>query len=169
MEGFLFYLLAGAAALAAMLVIAVPNSLYSALLLVVTFGCLAGIYLTLGAEFIAAMQVILYAGAIMVLFLFVIMLLHLGREPRAPFRLLGQKVMGTAVAALLFGALSSALAAGVALGPRGPFSPERVKALGNTQAVGRLLLTDFLLPFEATAVLLFVAIVGAVVLARRRL
>ncbi|MFQ5912592.1 MAG: NADH-quinone oxidoreductase subunit J [Nitrospinota bacterium] len=163
----LFYVFAAAAVITAFMVICSRNAVYSALYLIGTLFSLACIFLLLHAEFIAAIQVLVYAGAIMVLFLFVIMLLNVGRERRVPIKLKGQKV-----AALLF---SLGLLAVLFIGTRGvsnpdpigPFSPEKVAEMGNVKSIGWLLFTDYLFPFEVTSVLLFVAIVGAVVLARR--
>ena len=117
------------------------------------------------AEFIAAIQVIVYAGAIMVLFLFVIMLLNIRQpeeSPKIPF--IGQKLAGIMLAGftgliLIYGITRSALTAGQAVAP----------GLGNTESIARSLFTDYLLPFEVTSVLLLVAIVGAVVLAKSKL
>ena len=131
----------------------------SALSLIVVMGALAVLYLLLGAEFVAAIQVIVYAGAIMVLFVFVIMLLNAGAEERTR----GSRV------ALLFGVpavivLATTVAYTVLRTTPGA---ARVGALyGSPTALGRLLFRDFLLPFEVTSVLILIAIMGAVVLAR---
>jgi NADH-quinone oxidoreductase subunit J len=117
------------------------------------------------AEFIAAIQVIVYAGAIMVLFLFVIMLLNIRQpeaEPKLPF--IGQKMGGIILAGftgliLIYGVAKAALTTGKEMAP----------GLGNTESIARSLFTDYLLPFEVTSVLLLVAIVGAVVLAKSKL
>jgi len=162
---FLFFGLAGVALISGVLVVFQTHPLRSALWLIVNFFAVAGIYLLLHAEFIAAIQIIVYAGAIMVLFLFVIMLLNL-RQPEEPSKqpFAAQKVMGVAlsVAAALF--LSYGLAK-VKLAPAAPAQP----GLGNTESIAKLLFTDYLLPFEVTSVLLLVAIVGAVVLSKTRL
>jgi NADH-quinone oxidoreductase subunit J len=138
----------------------------SALSLVVVMGSLAVEYLLLGAEFVAAIQVIVYAGAIMVLFVFVIMLLNAGEEERT---------FGSRVATLI--GIPGMLAAAVmicwelvrndqekvALG----VTPQASQAFGNSTAIARLLFHDFLLPFEVTSILVLIAILGAVVLAAR--
>jgi len=134
----------------------------SALSLVVVMGALAGLYLLLGAEFLAAIQVIVYAGAIMVLFVFVIMLLNAGQEEHTR----GSKI------ALLFGVpaliVISVLTTWLALKSEPSAKLVQVGALyGSAQEIGRLLFNDFLLPFEITSVLILIAIMGAVVLARR--
>jgi|SRR5277367_1646948 len=131
----------------------------SALSLVVVMGALAGEYLLLGAEFVAAVQVIVYAGAIMVLFVFVIMLLNAGEEARS----------GGSRVAWLFGVpgmlLGSILMAWVLLKHSGTGSVEVGALPGSPQDIGWLLFHDFLLPFEVTSILVLIAIMGAVVLA----
>jgi len=133
----------------------------SALSLIVVMGSLAVLYLLLGAEFVAAIQVIVYAGAIMVLFVFVIMLLNAGVEEHTH----GSKV------AMRFGAPGAVLfviAVVAALLRRGPDEMLPIGAMyGSPEAIGHLLFKDFLLPFEVTSVLILIAIMGAVVLARR--
>jgi len=133
----------------------------SALSLVVVMGSLAGEYLLLGAEFVAAIQVIVYAGAIMVLFIFVIMLLNAGEEERTK----GSRVaMLIGVPGMLIG---SVLVAWV-LTERSPTPAVAAGALpGPPKTIGWLLFHDYLLPFEITSVLVLVAIMGAVVLAAR--
>ena len=164
-----FYFLAAVTAAGAAAVVALPSPLYGVLALILTFLGLAGLYLSLHAQFVAVVQVIIYAGAIMMLFLFVVMLINLDREEKRELRLPAQKLLGAAAGVVLFGALLKAfLFASLRTGARGGFPPGRVNELGNTQIIGNLLLTDYLLPFQAMGVLLFVGIVGAVVLARRR-
>ena len=138
----------------------------SALSLVVVMGSLAVEYLLLGAEFVAAIQVIVYAGAIMVLFVFVIMLLNAGEEERTAGSrvswLLG--IPGMIGGAVILGwALLRSQSGSVALGviPRGE------KAFGNAADISQLLFHQFLLPFEVTSILVLIAIMGAVVLAAR--
>jgi len=135
----------------------------SALSLVVVMASLALIYLLLGAEFVAAIQVIVYAGAIMVLFVFVIMLLNAGAEQRTRGSRIalfigvpGVAVLGGTVAWLLIH--SSGQLGSVAISP---------SDFGETHAIARLLFRDFLLPFEVTSVLILIAIMGAVVLGKR--
>src|ERR1039457_5732780 len=142
----------------------------SDLSLIVVMGSLALIYLLLGAEFVAAVQVIVYAGAVMVLFVFVIMLLNAGVEERTEHASRVATVLG--VPGLIIG-LSLAVwvvshLAGldrIAIG--GPTVMNGSDVFGNPQAIGRLLFRDFLLPFEVTSLLILIAIMGAVVLARR--
>ncbi len=161
----IFFILAGVALISGGLVVLQRQPLRSALWLIVNFFAVAGIYLLAHAEFIAAIQIIVYAGAIMVLFLFVIMLLNL-RQPEAEVRFMhiGQKVGGIILAGftvllLVYGVMQVVLPAG----------KEAIPGMGNTESIARLLFTDYLLPFEVTSVLLLVAIVGAVVLAKTKL
>ncbi len=164
-----FYFLATLTVGGAVAVVALPSPLYSVLSLIVTFLGLAGLYLSLNAQFMAVVQVIVYAGAIMTLFLFVVMLINLGREERQPLRLPVQKLVGTIVGLAIFASLLKVFVSTPLLtGAKGLFPPSRVDAIGNVQVVGKLLLTQYLLPFQAMGVLLFVGIVGAVVLVRRR-
>jgi len=142
--------------------LAQKHPINSALSLVVVMGALAGLYLLLGAEFLAAIQVIVYAGAIMVLFVFVIMLLNAGEEEHTH----GSKI------ALLFGVpgmvVGSVLVAWMLLRSNPSAQQVAVGSLyGPARSIGHLLFKDFLLPFEITSVLILIAIMGAVVLARR--
>jgi len=162
----IFFILAAVALISGVLVVFQRHPLRSALWLIVNFFAVAGIYLLAHAEFIAAVQVIVYAGAIMVLFLFVIMLLNL-RLPeeagKAPH--IGQKILGIALA----GFTALILIYGFSLAKLPPVKEGGLVGLGNTESIARSLFTDYLLPFEVTSVLLLVAIVGAVVLAKTRL
>jgi NADH-quinone oxidoreductase subunit J len=140
------------------------NAIHGALFLVVNLASVAVLYLTLRAEFLALAQVIVYAGAIMVLFVFAIMVLIPGKEetgpdPRRPVRLAALPVSGL---------LALGLLAVVAIaGPRAA-APPAAGADGSVEALGRTLFTDYLFPFELTSVLLLAAMVGVLLLARRR-
>ena len=163
----LFYLFAAIAVLTSLLVIAQRNPIYSVLLLIASFGALSGLYVLLEAPFVAVIQIIVYAGAIMVLFLFVVMLLnapHEDTEQDAARPMLRRRPMR-------FGALL-AVALGVELGwalttnggETGDFAGA---AVSSVAALGRRLFTEYAFAFEVTSVLILVAMVGAVVLARR--
>ena len=161
----LFFILGAVALISGALVVFQKHPLRSALWLIVNFFAVAGVYLLAQAEFIAAIQVIVYAGAIMVLFLFVIMLLNL-RQPEASPAIphIGQKIGGIVLAGftaliLIYAFTRAAL----------PPAREAAPGLGNTESIARSLFTDYLLPFEVTSVLLLVDIVGAVVLAKSKL
>jgi NADH-quinone oxidoreductase subunit J len=139
------------------------NAIHGALFLVVNLGTVAALYLTLRAEFLAAAQVIVYAGAIMVLFVFAIMVLipgkdETGPDPRRPYRLLAIPVGAGLLVEL----------AVIVVSRRGPDAGAPVAVPGGVEAIGRLLFTDYLFPFELTSVLLLAAMVGVLVLARRR-
>jgi NADH-quinone oxidoreductase subunit J len=158
-----FLLLALVAVASALGLVLKRNAIHGALFLVVNLGTVAALYLTLRAEFLAAAQVIIYAGAIMVLFVFAIMVLIPGKEetgpdPRRPYRLLAIPVGAALLVelALILGWRGGRAAAPVAPAP------------GGVEAIGRLLFTDYLFPFELTSVLLLAAMVGVLVLARRR-
>jgi NADH-quinone oxidoreductase subunit J len=137
------------------------NPIHGALFLVVNLASVAALYLSLGAEFLAAAQVIVYAGAIMVLFVFAIMVLIPGKEETGPDPRRRVRLAALPVGAILLVLL--VIVAGRAVVGTGPAG-----APGNVEAVGRLLFTDYLFPFELTSVLLLAAMVGVLLLARRR-
>ena len=162
-----FYVLAGIAVVASLLVIAQRNPVYSVLLLIASFGALSGLYVLLEVYFIAVVQIIIYAGAIMVLFLFVVMLLNAPHEDTEfdertrPLPRSGPMRLGAALAVALLVELGWALSrtGGVSLDfPRVP-AP-------TVAAIGRALFNEYSFPFEVTSVLILVAMVGAIVLAR---
>jgi NADH-quinone oxidoreductase subunit J len=180
-----FYLLGGFAVVSALLCIVQKNPVASALWLVSTMFALAGIYVLLNAEFIAAIQILVYAGAVMVLFLFVIMLLNLGKDA-GDLRGRPARLAALAIAALLLAELyllsrvtpgSLAVQGGIAGGagsplegfPAGLAGRAAPAAQGVVGAIARPLFQEYLIPFEITSVLLLAAAVGAVVLAKRRL
>jgi len=169
LETVLFVILAVFTVVTAVLVIVQRNPVTSAIFLILTFFSLAGIYLLLHAEFIAAVQVIVYAGAIMVLFLFVIMLLNPEKEKRLVARNRLMRGVGILLGVALLLQIGLVFREVLLEGTRGRFPPEKVAALGNTQVVAQLLFTDFLLPFEITSVLLLVSIIGAIILAKREI
>ncbi|MGH7369945.1 MAG: NADH-quinone oxidoreductase subunit J [Candidatus Methylomirabilaceae bacterium] len=170
MEWVIFIPLAAMALATAACVVMLRNPIYCALSLVGTFFALSGLYLLLQAQFIAMVQVIIYAGAIMVLFLFVIMLLDLGHEPPAWSRHDRPRLLlNVALILLLLLELTLAIRPGISKAIRGPYTSAVVDAVGNTQLVGQMLFTDFLIPFEITSIILLIAIIGAMVLARRHL
>ncbi len=150
----------------AVMVILHRNPVTSALFLVLSFCSLAGIYLLLQAEFLGMVQVIVYAGAIMVLFLFVIMYLNLQHDVETGAQIAVRRGIGWFVGALLL--LFSGLLANRGWSP-GPVAAELpAQGHGNAAAIGKVLYSRFLFPFEITSVLLLVAMVGAIVLAKGR-
>jgi NADH-quinone oxidoreductase subunit J len=144
-------------------VVVARNPVYAAMNLVAAFFLLAGIYVLLAAHLIAFMQILVYAGAVMVLFLFVIMLLSLGTEHLEKERHRAIQVIGALGAVALVAVIASAIAD--VSGPAAVLSP----GFGTVKAVGKVLYTQYLLPFEVTSLLLLVAIVGAVVVAKERI
>ena len=139
------------------------NPIHGALFLVVNLGSVAGLFLTLRAEFLAAAQVIVYAGAIAVLFVFAIMVLIPGKEETGPDPLRGQRWMAVPLVGVFLVLVALVLRSAVLRG-----SGPDVAVPGGVQALGRLLFTDYLFPFEVTSVLLLVAIVGVMALAKRK-
>jgi len=149
-------------------VISSRNPVHSALFMLPLFFHVAGIYILLNAEFVAAVQVLVYAGAILVLFLFVVMLLNVKVESTGEsFQDTWPAVIPLAIT--LAGFIMVTLIGSGMDGMMGDWSPEAVEAIGNSQAIGRVLYTDFLFPFEAASVILLVAMIGAIVLAKKRL
>jgi NADH-quinone oxidoreductase subunit J len=147
-------------------VIVAKNPVYAAMNLVAAFFFMAGIYVLLTAHLIAFMQILVYAGAVMVLFLFVIMLLSIGNEHLEKEHTRAMQVVGVLGAVGLAAVLGSAIArAGAGAGDM----PRVDATFGTVKAVGNVLFTEFLLPFEVTSLLLLVAIVGAVVVAKERI
>jgi NADH-quinone oxidoreductase subunit J len=167
MDQIWFYLFAGVAILSSLAVIGQRNPMHSVMLLIVSFGALAGLYVLLDAPFTAVTQIIIYAGAIMVLFLFVVMLLNAHTEDDLPASALGPRGMqlGALLSLLLVGELAWALSqlsmsffrtdSGV------------VSQVMSVQNIGAVLFTRHAFAFEVTSILILVAMVGAVVIARR--
>jgi NADH-quinone oxidoreductase subunit J len=162
-----FYLFGAMAILASLLVVAQRNPIYSVMLLIVSFGALSGLYVLLDAPFVAVIQIIVYAGAIMVLFLFVVMLLNAPQEETPLDIQLHRRLFR---GAMRFGAmLAIAFAAELAwiltrTNTRGAFQAGFVDSVA---AIGRTLFTTYAFAFEVTSVLILVALLGAVTLARR--
>jgi NADH-quinone oxidoreductase subunit J len=141
------------------------NAVYSAILLVVCFFSLAMIYLLLEAYFLAVLEIFIYAGAIMVLFLFVVMLLNLGREKAAPYFMKFQQSTSLMLVLLFFFGIFLIMinGSGELHQPLSKFSA------GNVYALGEALFTKFLLPFEVASLLLLVALIGTVYLGKRKI
>ena len=147
------------------------NAVHAALFLIVNFFTIAVFFLILGAPFLFAVQIIVYAGAIMVLFLFVIMLLGVDREETLIEQLRGQRplaiVLGLGIAVELF----FAIRAGVGFATRGPENFDEVAnrgLVGNAEALSRVLFRNYFFPFEVTSILLIIAAIAVMVLASRR-
>ncbi len=159
---FIFYIFAGIAVLAALNMVLQRTPVYSALSLIVVLCALAVIYLSLGAEFMAVLQVIIYAGAIMVLFVFVIMLLNAGHEVPSHQSRMAKWLGAPLVSAFLVEMLMvvwNQFPPTIAAPPKHPD--------GSPAALGHLLFQSYVLPFEVTSILILVAVLGAVVLAKK--
>jgi NADH-quinone oxidoreductase subunit J len=168
METLLFWLLSVVALIASVSMIIQRNPVYSALFLIATLLALAALFLLLNAQFLAVIQIIVYAGAIMVLFLFVIMLLDVRRTEVTASRVKLQKSLGVLLGAVFFVETVLVLRSGavkeLARTAAIPADPD----FGTAAALGRALFSAYALPLQLAAILLFVALIGAVVLAKRR-
>jgi NADH-quinone oxidoreductase subunit J len=168
METLLFWPLAAIALIAAVSMIVQRNTVYSALFLIVTLLSIAGLFLLLSAQFLAVIQIIVYAGAIMVLFLFVIMLLDIRRMEDTISRVKLQKSLGLLLGVVFFLetvlVLRSGMVRDIAVTAATPLVPD----FGTAAGLGRALFSQYVFPLQLAAVLLFVALIGAVVLSKRR-
>jgi NADH-quinone oxidoreductase subunit J len=166
MEYLFFFYFAVVIAAASVLVVVVRNPIYSALSLLIMFFHVAGLYVTLHAEFLAAVQVIVYAGAILVLYLFVVMLLNLKQDERYHRQWPAAAGVGSV---LLVEAAVLTLLKGRTATPK-PAVPETASGgLGNTEALGDVLYSTYLFPFEVASLILLVAMIGAIILAKKDL
>jgi NADH-quinone oxidoreductase subunit J len=171
-EAIAFYVLSAFILGFAVLVITARNTVHSVLFLVLNFLCVAALYVVLTAEFLAVIQVLVYAGGIVVLYLFVVMLVNLKRpaethqDPRRHARL------GLILSGIVLFELAAVVGYGIVRGePSMPAAASSVPAglQGNTEQLGWLLYTDYLVPFELASMLLLVAMIGAIILAKREL
>ena len=167
METFFFAIVALVAIVSGILVVKCRNPINSALSLILTFFCLATFYVMLDAPFMAAIQVIVYAGAIMVLIVFVIMLLNLRTD--TGMRYTHAVAVGSIIGVLTLVEIIYFLNRSWLSESRGGMSKELIEQVGHTELIGQSMFTEFLLPFEITSLLLLVAIIGAVVLAKRKI
>lgn len=173
MQPILFYTFAVMAVASAVAMVLHRNPVYSAIFLIATLFSLAGFFVLLNAPFVAAVHIIVYAGAIMVLFLFVIMLLNLKRDPAREAGKIRRRFLGTALVVVLLLEVSALISAAYFLSGNDGTGENSLIGLasgvsGSTPNIGRALFTTYLLPFEVASVLLLVAMVGAVVLAKRK-
>lgn len=166
----LFYIFAAVAIGGGLGVVLAKSPVGSLLFMVTTLASLAGTFVLLEAHFLAAIQVIVYAGAIMVLFLFVIMLLNLGHDYQRDLKGGGFAVLSFAVVGLMAGLMARGIlgADGLSEGPGAAAIDAALQEHGVVGAIAQPLYTDYVVPFEITGILLLVAIVGAIVLAKRR-
>lgn len=175
LEALFFYVLAAGAVLASLLVIGQKNPMHSVMLLIASFGALAGLYILLDAPFVAVIQIIIYAGAILVLFLFVVMLLNAPREDvpedaARGIRLHGPRRIGAVLAVVLAAELGWAVWAAFRLGwaPELDRGTRVTEGVSSVRRIGQVLFTDYAFAFEVTSLLIIVAMIGAVILAKRR-
>ena len=163
-----FYVFAAIAVFASLGVIGQRNPMHSVMLLITSFGALAGLYILLDAPFSAVTQIIIYAGAIMVLFLFVVMLLNVPREEPAPVTAAGRiGSTGLKIGAVLSVLLAIEIVWALSRVSITVFPDDVAGSVSSVRNIGKALFTDHAFAFEATSILILVAMVGAVVLARR--
>jgi NADH-quinone oxidoreductase subunit J len=166
-EAIAFYTLSAFILVLAVMVVSAKSSVHSVLFLVANFLCVAMLYVVLQAEFLAVIQVLVYAGGIVVLYLFVVMLVNLKRGPEATQDPRRRERLGIVLSgAVLAELVAIALYAFTTPMPAGPGTPA---IAGNVERVGWALYVDYLIPFEVASVLLLVAMVGAIILAKREL
>ncbi len=167
LESVLFYALAAFILGFGVLVVTARNTVHCVLFLVANFLCVAVVYVMLGAEFLAIIQILVYAGGIVVLYLFVVMLVNLRRPADAPVDTRRQSAVGFALAGAMLAEISAILVYTAARPAAAVATAPAVPAAGNTETIGMLLYTDYLVPFELASMLLLVAMVGAILLARK--
>jgi NADH-quinone oxidoreductase subunit J len=168
-EAIAFYTIAAFILGFAVLVVTTKDTVHSVLFLVLDFLFVAALYVMLGAQFLAVIQVLVYAGGIVVLYLFVVMLVNLKRPPEAhqdPHR---RSKLGMALSAAVLVELAIIVASGYARAAAPTVPAAALPVTGNTEQVGWLLYTSYLIPFEIASMLLLVAMIGAIVLAKREL
>lgn len=165
MEQFLFYLVSGIALSSAVYFVLAKNPLYSLISLIVTFFSIAGLYVLLNAQFLGIVQVIVYAGAIMVLFLYILMMLNLNKEDESKKQNIGKFAGVVAVGILFIGILGAykGLKGGSVTGVNIDHS------VGLTKNLGRLLFNEYVLPFELASILILAGIVGSVLIGKKDL
>lgn len=170
MAQFFFFYFSGVIVLTSILVVALRNPIYSALSLLIMFFHVAGLYVTLEAEFLAAVQIIVYAGAILVLYLFVVMLLNVKRDERYQAQLPLAALLGvtilTEVLMLAFLRGFSSVAPVASLPDQ---TDTAATTSGNTETIGEVLYSTYLFPFEVASLILLVAMIGAIVLAKKKI
>ena len=168
METVLFYILGTITLASAFCVVFLQRPIHNVLFMIITMIGIAGLFILLHAEFIAMVQLIVYAGAVMVLFLFVIMLLNLDQLRLSHDSRAARRWVGVVAAVGLLVLVASIFRAFTPRGGTGTLMLDKAGQISNTEVVARELFTTYLLPFEITSVLLLAAIIGAVILARKR-
>jgi NADH-quinone oxidoreductase subunit J len=164
-----FYFLAACILGFAVLVVSTKDTVHSVLFLVLDFLFVAALYVLLGAQFLAAIQVLVYAGGIVVLYLFVVMLVNLKRPPEAHQDPRRRSKIGFGLAAAVLVEFGAIIASGYVSPAPPAAAAAALPVAGNTEQVGWLLYTSYLIPFEIASMLLLVAMIGAIVLAKREL
>ena len=168
LDNVVFWVFAPISIASAIGMIVMRNAVHAALFLVVNLFCIAVMYLLLDAPFLFAVQIIVYAGAIMVLFLFVIMLLGVDRGDDLRERLIAQRPLAVLLALAFIVEIFVAVRAGVGFATKAPDGFGAVNEGGNARALAEVLFRDYFLPFEITSILLIIAAIAAMVLAQRR-
>jgi NADH-quinone oxidoreductase subunit J len=168
LDDVVFWVFAPISVASAIAMLLMRNAVHAALFLIVNFFCLAVFFLILDAPFLFAVQIIVYAGAIMVLFLFVIMLLGVDRGDDLRERLIGQRPLAFALGVGFVAEIVVAARAGIGLAAKAPGGFDRVNQPGNAQALARVLFRDYFFPFEVTSILLIVAAIAAMVIGQRK-
>lgn len=158
----IFYVLAVLSVISGIAVVSAKNPVHSVLFLIVTFFCIAGQYLLMNAQFLFVVQIIVYAGAIMVLFLFVLMLLNLSKETE-PNKSNLMKMIATISAGLLMVTMVGAFRNSLELAP----TNQAIEGMGLVKNLGKVLFKDFVVPFEVSSILFLAGMVGAVLLGKR--
>jgi NADH-quinone oxidoreductase subunit J len=166
-EAIAFYTLATLVLAFAVLVVSTRDTVHSVLFLVLDFLFVAALYVLLGAEFLAVIQILVYAGGIVVLYLFVVMLVNLKRPPEAYQDPRRQTKLGFGLAAAIL--VELAVISGYSYVRPAPVIATPLPVTGNTEQVGWMLYTSYLIPFEIASMLLLVAMIGAIILAKREL
>lgn len=168
-EAIAFYTFAAFILGFAVLVITTRNTVHSILFLVANFLFVAGLYAMLGAEFLAVIQILVYAGGIVVLYLFVVMLVNLKRPPETHEDARRLSKLGLVMAGAVLAELVAIAFYSYGRTPAAPLGRTATGFMGNTERVGLALYTEYLIPFEVASMLLLVAMIGAIVLAKREL
>jgi NADH-quinone oxidoreductase subunit J len=169
LKAIVFYTLAALVISLGVLVVTARNTVHGVLYLVANLLCLAVLYVTLSAEFLAVIQVLVYAGGIVVLYLFVVMLVNLKRPPETELDPRRKSRLAFGLAGLLLAEIAAIIAYTASRPPAvvPPAARPSAAGMGNTAEVGWLLYTDYLIPFELASILLLVAMIGAIILARK--
>lgn len=166
MEFIAFGALAFVAIISSLGVVLMKNPVHSALFMLATFFSVAGVFVQLDAEYVAVIQILVYAGAILVLYLFVVMILNPDFKGFMKFPI-SRALLGVAGAGVIFVQVLMTLKSTDVLGKLGTVTPEKMSEVGNIKLFGEALFTRYLVPFEIASILLLVAMVGAIVLAKK--